>query len=265
MKNWHEVIKMPVVADDLRAVDLAELERVLLASSATCAYDCSIINKGVINICLSGGLDSSLNLAMIRHSFPDMPINAFTVGSDDHHPDISLSAEVAKAYRVSHHYILTPGKTAISEAQKELALIEHSIPESLGEVAVFLLYAFMASKDVKAVIAHDGIDEILGGYWSHRSPRSQEEKSAAFKKYWAELAPKHLLPLTAKAEYHWVEVFLPYLDECVVETISHIFLDDRTSHAVSKIPLRHLAEKFGVPQSVINRQKIGFCDALSAF
>jgi len=39
----------------------------------------------------------------------------------------------------------------------------------------------------KAVIAHDGIDELLGGYWNHRKLQEAKLKHEYFNYFWKRL------------------------------------------------------------------------------
>ena len=191
-------------------------------------------------------------------------IYTFTIGQTENHPDIQHAKMVTKSFSVNH-FILIPDKHRTERAKERLKNELSSLGEDIGTLGVFMLYEFLKEYNVKMVIAHDGIDELMGGYWIHRQDAPNEEKmEAAFRNLWGQLKEKHLIPLETIAQYFGIRVIFPYLQKDVVECISRIPVLERTGHEVSKIPLRRLAEKY-LPREIIERPKIGFCDALKKF
>lgn len=257
--GWREVIGMPVISRGIRPLSWLgdELEKAFF----DCGTACMTQNGGLIATCLSGGLDSSLALAMLRVWFNPELICAFTIGGSENHPDVQISREVAKHFGVDH-FVYIPNLAEIDSAERILSKVSSEKQATRGDCGVFLLYKYIAARGIGAVLAHDGIDELMGGYWKHRSQANEEETREVFEKYWLELADKHLIPLEKSARYWGVDVLLPYLQKRVVRFISEIPLASRTSRAESKMPLRKLARQYCVPASVISRSKRGFCDAL---
>jgi len=255
MHIWNQILSVPIVSAETRPCDLDRLEELLLAANRACALECLIENAGAIAVCLSGGLDSSTSVAMIRRAFPGGRIAAYTIGSDESHPDVVHAAEVADRFGLAHRVVIPTAK--------DEAAADDDIPSSIG---VHVLYRFMRRDGVRSVIAHDGIDELLGGYWAHREWMGRDAAKAleAFTARWGALESEHLQPLEATAEAAGIRVRFPYLKRSVVEEIAAIPLEERTSREVSKMPLRAIASRYGVPESVIRRKKIGFCDALTS-
>jgi len=149
----------------------------------------------------------------------------------------------------------------MGKARVELAI---SSPEGItypGDLAAFMIYREMSKLGQRCVIAHDGIDELLGGYWEHRCHKNATDKLQAFTNFWSCLWPEHIQPLQWKAEKFGIKIILPYLHLDLVSFLTRIPLDERTSCTVSKIPLRILAKKY-LPLEIIERPKLGFCGAL---
>ena len=258
--DWREVVKLPILHALKHGWRPSALEDRLLKANEDCANLCRARNGGQIDTCLSGGIDSSLSLAIMRSLFPVATINAYTIAGSADHPDFVCAQKVAKSFHaIFHGFIPTAESAAVRHGELEMLT---GRKETLGSVGVFMLYRNVACKRISVMIAHDGIDELMGGYWAHRSQPSIETKYHAFCRAWDRLAEDHLDPLIMKAGHFGITPVFPYLQKDVVEYITGIPLDARTSRTESKMPLRAMAKKFGVPQEVIERKKIGFCDAL---
>jgi asparagine synthetase B (glutamine-hydrolysing) len=139
---------------------------------------------------------------------------------------------------------------------------ELSYEHKEGDESVLLMYEFIASFAPYSVIVHDGIDELLGGYWAHRSSKSIYGQERAFKHFWARLEKDHLLPLERAANRFEISLIFPYLQKQIVDYITGIPVNRRTSHDESKIFLRWIAKKY-LPEEIIERKKIGFAEALN--
>jgi asparagine synthetase B (glutamine-hydrolysing) len=266
MKNisdWRSTIELPVISSKSSSWTLEEMEHVLRLAIETCTFYCLRNNNNRICTTLSGGLDSSLCLALIRTIVgPEIEIHTFTTGGSVNHPDVMAAQKVSRLFGTIHHQFI-PKSEQVLEAKQLVMKIWPDEPKSLGNVGVFLTYCFIENEKFRAVIAHDGIDELLGGYWDHRKPLDEAEKIKAFESFWAKLEEDHLLLLERKAHYLGLEVLLPYLQQEVVAYISQIPVNDRTTRQTSKIPLRKIAEKY-LPEEIIDRPKVGFCSVLDA-
>jgi len=258
--DWRDVVKLPILHALKHGWSLGSLEDRLLKANEDCANLCKARNGGQIDMCLSGGIDSSLSLAMMRSLFPEATINVYTIAESGDHPDWMHAKQVAAHFHAVFHGSI-PTVEAIATNRDELEILTGK-KETLGSVGVFMLYRYAACNRISVMVAHDGIDELMGGYWAHRSQPSIETMYHAFCRSWDRLAADHLLPLMIKAAFYGITPVFPYLQKDAVEYITGIPLDARTSRQESKMPLRALAKKYGVPQEVIERKKIGFCDAL---
>lgn len=262
--SWRSAIKLPVISSKTQACNPEELEEILKVAIGICASHCQQKNNQRICTTLSGGLDSSLCLAIIRSLVGStVAIHTFTTGSGINHPDVQAARIVSKKFDTIHHELI-PTEQEIEQARKKVFSTWMDEPNPLAPVGVFLTYDQIAKNGFKVVIAHDGIDELLGGYWEHRQPKNEPEKVKAFENFWSKLEKDHLLLLTRKAQYLGIEVIFPYLQQQVVEYISTIPVNERTTRQSSKIPLRKIAEKY-LPREIIERKKIGFCSVLDTF
>lgn len=262
LADWRNVVELPIVAKKMKIWNLLELEKILTEYILLCSIECFILNNEVICTTLSGGLDSSLCLAKIRKAVgANIPIHTFTIGINEEYPDIQFSRIVSKKFNTIHHEII-PQKKEIDEAMENMAALLGSKLCMPGDIAVFLTYKKIAQDGFKCVIAHDGIDEMLGGYWKHREYDGDSRKKAkVFRNFWSKLGTEHLLPLEIISQYFGIKVLLSYLQIDVMKCISKIPLNKRTTFEESKIPLRAIAKKY-LPEEIIKRKKKGFCSAL---
>lgn len=217
-------------------------------------------NQGTIFVTLSGGVDSTLGLAMLRKNFPDVKIVAFTMGGSNDHPDVVHSRMAAEKFQAEHQVII-PEKDdileAIAEYQKKFPGADMKQAGAGGDFDVYLLFKNMSKADPKLLIAYDGIDELMGGYWGHRKGESIEERKKAFSEFWDRLIPHHLKPLLATSQRFGINIIFPYLEKNLANMISKIPVSDRVSDEVGKLPMRELAKMFEVPDEIIKRPKRG--------
>lgn len=243
-------------------VDINRLWAFLRYSHCECVGRNLEANNGTAVMTLSGGIDSSLSLAMLREDYSG-PVVAFTIAGSLDHPDVRHAALAANAFEATH-LVLVP-----DQKRQDLFLkrVCNQVGTGFGSgaAAIFCLYDLMSSHGFRSVMAHDGIDELMGGYWDHRKHHHPEEalqKREQFEVHWKGLKSKHLDLIFGVADLVSITPEFPYLHPSVVQYISKIPLDQRTSRGESKIPLRALALQLGVPQEIISRRKRGFCDAL---
>jgi asparagine synthetase B (glutamine-hydrolysing) len=219
-----------------------------------------VANGDKIHTTLSGGLDSTLAVALLRKSFPDAEIHTYTMGGSENHPDVVHARLAATKFGTEHHEFIptmdemTNGLTEYAEKSPDSDL---EVASKTGDSDVYLLYKYISQFGPKILLVHDGIDELMGGYWNHQQDVSPEEKAATYKGLWDKLIPDHLQPLTATSSQFDIGLLFPYLDSTIVSAAADIPLLDRSDATESKKPLRAIARKLGVPEEIITRPKQG--------
>jgi asparagine synthase (glutamine-hydrolysing) len=123
-----------------------------------------------VGVLLSGGLDSSLLVALLAEAGVS-DLRTFSVGFEDQPEEkgneFEYSDPVAEMYETRHHKFLVPN----SEVLKRLPEAVDSMAEPMfGQDAVaFYLLSEQVSKQIKVVQSGQGADEVFGGYfWYHR-------------------------------------------------------------------------------------------------
>lgn len=129
-----------------------------------------------VGVLLSGGLDSSLLVALLAEAGVS-DLRTFSVGFEDQPEEkgneFEYSDPVAEMYKTQHHKFLVPN----GEVLKRLPEAVDNMSEPMfGQDAVaFYLLAEQVSQQIKVVQSGQGADEVFGGYfWYSRIMDEQE-------------------------------------------------------------------------------------------
>jgi asparagine synthetase B (glutamine-hydrolysing) len=250
------------------------------------------IPKGPLTLLLSGGIDSSLVLALIRQEYPEVTIHTLTLAMNNTYPDILYAREVAELFGTIHH------EKVISNFELEEYSSEYSrvrLHNFRGDINVYILCS-LAREYSRIVVTGDGGDECFGGYFLHKYPlghketgqitrfedihpdsqkhlkqmvglgfrdflykdKSKEEDREAVWEYFVRiLLPNHMEPLLHTAKVLNVDVYTPLFSSSLVTFLRSIPIQERTNRKIEKT----LASKY-LPKSVIERKSMGFDVAL---
>lgn len=116
-----------------------------------------------IGVFLSGGVDSSTCLAMIRQNFPNQKIQTFSISFENKSFDESqYASEMAKKFNTEHIVKKLDPKTLI----EVLPTIRQQMHDPLADASIIPTYLLCkhAAKHVKVAIGGDAADELLCGY-----------------------------------------------------------------------------------------------------
>lgn len=207
------------------------------------------------NLSLSGGIDSSLLLYFMVQVF-GKAVNCFTIAASEDHPDYVNSAIVARYFGVDCNLYIPEDEDMPKKAGNDCD----------GDEIVKCFYEHLRTTErdfygallrlrIKKIVAGDGIDEFMGGYYGHMKDPSEQ----TYYGYLRQLQKQHLEPLHRNSGK--VRVFLPYLDEKLVGLFSQIPLSEKFDKENRKKIVLKLAEG-KIPKEIINRRKYGFCDAM---
>ncbi len=211
--------------------------------------------KPPVGILLSGGVDSALLLHFV---LDHQPVTVLTVAGTEEHPDLVAARRLSDEWCVTHRWWV-PSNPDRQAASRHVQRRPAHYP---GDEGVYLACRLAAEHGIKTLLATDGIDELMGGYWWHANTSERfGSQREAFEFYWRNLWPEHLEPLLQSARDCGLRVLFPYLDDRVVALLVRIPLEVRAPRGKPKAWWKHLAARH-VPEWVIDRPKIGFVDAL---
>jgi len=245
-----------------------------------------------LSLLLSGGIDSSLVLALFRKVYPQVPIYTFTLAKSKNYPDIVFAREIAYLFGTEHHEVIISDETYrnfLSEYEKTK---QYSFK---GDINVYILCS-LAKTFSAAIVTGDGGDECFGGYWLHEHPlghketgriksfedihptprkhleemarmgfrdflfkeKSRAEDYDAVWEYFVKcLAPKHLAPLLHTAKVLNIKVYTPLFSDTFLNFMRKLPYPERIGRNIEK----QLASIY-LPKSIVERKSIGFDIAL---
>ena len=114
-------------------------------------------NGQEISIALSGGVDSTLMLYLLRKTKPDVKINALSIKFANSIDETSAASKIAEKYNADHHIIHL--ENYLSELPKAISIIK------LPFWDLHWYYVVKKSQTMsKTLVSGDGGDELFAGY-----------------------------------------------------------------------------------------------------
>ena len=189
-----------------------------------------------VGVLLSGGLDSSLLVALLAE-LGMQDIRTFSVGFEDQPEEkgseFEYSDQVVERYKPQHHKFLVPN----SEVLKRLPEAVDAMAEPMfGQDAVaFYLLAEQVSKQIKVVQSGQGADEVFGGYFWY--PKMQQESGEPVERfrhhYFDRDHPEYLRMVSDK--YAVGDITGDYVAQRLSESGAESFMDQVLRLDVTKI------------------------------
>jgi asparagine synthase (glutamine-hydrolysing) len=179
-----------------------------------------------VGVLLSGGLDSSLLVALLAE-LGMQDIRTFSVGFEDQPEEkgseFEYSDQVVERYKPRHQKFLVPNP----EVLKRLPEAVDAMAEPMfGQDAVaFYLLAEQVSKQIKVVQSGQGADEVFGGYFWY--PKMQQESGESLERfrqhYFDRDSPEYLRMVTEK--YAVGDITGDYVAQRLSEAGADTFMD----------------------------------------
>lgn len=183
-----------------------------------------------VGVLLSGGLDSSLLVALLAETGVT-DLLTFSVGFEDQPEEsgseFSYSDAIAERYATHHHRYLIPNEQVLRRLPEAVKCMAEPM---VGQDAVaFYLLAEQVSKTVKVVQTGQGADEVFGGYfWYPRMETEQGSDLERFRRHYFDRDHDEYLATVAPA-YHGPD----YTSQTVSKRLAQVNADeylDRVLH-----------------------------------
>ncbi|MGF1642626.1 MAG: N-acetylglutaminylglutamine amidotransferase [Thiotrichales bacterium] len=132
-----------------------------------------------VGVLLSGGLDSSLLVALLAEQGV-ADLKTFTVGFEDQPEEkgseFEFSDPVAERYATDHHRFHVPNADVLRRLPEAFAQMAE--PMFAQDAVAFYLLAEQVSRHVKVVQSGQGADEVFAGYFWYPHMHSATEQTA---------------------------------------------------------------------------------------
>ncbi|MEA3297036.1 MAG: asparagine synthase (glutamine-hydrolyzing), partial [candidate division Zixibacteria bacterium] len=172
-KGRYWSMEFPEEYDESRSVDSwAEELHALLVDSVRLRLRADV----PVGAYLSGGLDSSVTTALIRH-FTDTRVESFSITFHDKEYDESeFQNQMATFLNTNHHRVRCSFSDIADNFPDVIRHTERPIVRT-APTPLYMLSALVRKNDFKVVLTGEGADEILGGY--------DIFKETLIRKFWA--------------------------------------------------------------------------------
>ncbi|CAN5391918.1 N-acetylglutaminylglutamine amidotransferase [soil metagenome] len=156
----------PIFARDASRADWSEQDwQAALISSLRTAVDRRMVADVPVGVLLSGGIDSSLVVALLAEA-GQTDLQTFSIGFDsaggESGDEFEYSTLVADRFGTDHHRITIDDERLLPGIDRTIAAM--SEPMVSHDCVAFYLLSEDVSKSVKVVQSGQGADEVLGGY-----------------------------------------------------------------------------------------------------
>lgn len=211
---------------------------------------------------LSGGLDSSLVVGLIKYLNPEITFPVYTICFEDGGTDLEFSKIIAQHFNLPHHVIRISEKEALDAIDNVIYAIEsYDVTTIRASTMQYLLAKHI--KDVKVLMVGENSDELFMGYlYFHKAPykiTASEESRRLVKDV-------HMfdgLRTDRTMSAFGLETRLPYAD---VELLEFVFNLDPSlvvpRNGIEKWLLRESCKGI-IPDEIRLRVKEAFSDAVS--
>jgi len=136
-----------------------------------------------VGVLLSGGLDSSLLVALLAGHVDDLQTFSMgfeTLGEGSEKADeFEFSDQVAAQFKTRHHKYLIPYDEVLRRLPE--AVLQMAEPMVSQDVIAFYLLGERVSKHVKVVLSGQGADEVFGGYFWY--PQMDAAEGSALQRF----------------------------------------------------------------------------------
>jgi len=232
---WHLEAKRPALLNELPAPtnekEWIDAVHVSLKEAVHKRLTASDVPVGVL---LSGGLDSSLVVAMLAEAGVEN-IKTFSIGFEDAPEEkgneFEFSDLVVERYQTDHKQYLISNDDVLPRLHEAVEAMSEPM---VGQDAVaFYLLSEQVSQDVKVVMSGQGADEVFGGYFWYAKMAdaannidltSPKEAVSAFAPYYFDRSHEEWLSVI-NPEYHVHDVTSDYVGDCLTDTGADTFLD----------------------------------------
>lgn len=174
------------ITDEHEAV---RITKDLLINSIEKRLSASDIDVGVL---LSGGLDSSLIVALAKERFPNL--KTFSIGFEDDKEEkgseFFYSDQVVKKFKTNHKKFIINNNFVLSKLPEAARAM--SEPMVAQDAVAFYMLSELVSKDVKVILSGQGADEGFAGYFWYKKMNLELNNHNNFSKHYLDRSDEEI-------------------------------------------------------------------------
>jgi len=223
-----------------------------------------------IGFLLSGGLDSSLVVAVSTKICGIKNPTTFSIGFDENSTDLKYANIVSKYLETNHHNVVITEEQGINSVESVVNALEtYDTTTVRASIPQYLLAKYISENtNIKIILNGDGSDEVSMGYlYNYYSPSDEESVRDSYNL----LHEIHMfdgLRVDRCLGSHGLEARLPFLDPKYVDTYLSLPIDlrrpnkERMEKQFLRDAFKHLYPDL-LPYEVLYRRKEAFSDGVS--
>ncbi len=176
--NLDACSQQDLISDENTAVKIVKEKLIQAIEKRLLASDTDI---GVL---LSGGLDSSLIVALAKDHFPNL--KTYSIGFEDDleekGSEFFYSDQIVNKYKTNHKKFIINNNSVLTRLPETFKSM--SEPMVAQDAVAFYLLSELVSKDVKVVLSGQGADEGFAGYFWYKKMSSELNNYHNFSKHY---------------------------------------------------------------------------------
>lgn len=227
-----------------------------------------------IGFLLSGGLDSSLVVAVATKILGLQSPATFCIGFDPHAPDAKYAQLVANYLGTRHTQVIITPREAMEEIGDVVRALEtYDITTIRASVPQYLLAKHISENtDIRVIMNGDGSDEVACGYIYNFFAPSPSDAHSDSLRLLSEIHCFDGLRVDRCLGAHGLEARIPFLDPVFVNAYHNIPMELRAPcKEQGRMEKQFLRDAFNtlypgiLPREVLFRKKEAFSDGVTPF
>ncbi|MEO5702809.1 MAG: N-acetylglutaminylglutamine amidotransferase [Gammaproteobacteria bacterium] len=185
-----------------------------------------VVSDVPVGVLLSGGLDSSLIVALLSEA-GQKNLLTFSVGFEDvagrRGDEFEYSDQVAQHFGTRHHRFTVPDSEILARLHE--CVRNMAEPMVARDAVAFYLLAERVSQEVKVVQSGQGADEVFGGYfWYPRMQAAWGTDLGRFRRHYFDRSHAEFLA-TVSPHYHGADFTSAYIKTALRAPGADTFMD----------------------------------------
>jgi asparagine synthase (glutamine-hydrolysing) len=190
----------------------------------------SEVKEKKVSVALSGGVDSTLVIALLRKALPDIQIEAISVKFADSVDETKIATSIADQFNANHHIV--PIENFLAHLPKAISIIKMPFWDTH-----WYHMAKIAKNFSNYLVSGDGGDELFGGYTfryekflsNYNSKMTPTEKTKLYLEcHERDWVPDQEKLFGEKTSFSWNDILsklIPYFDNSL-SPLDQVFLAD---------------------------------------